>query len=63
MIIPIKMSNRFERLSEEIKTKDKNVVVISILILATQVGTECERARERQKKTELNHEINMKRFG
>lgn len=57
------MSNRFERLSEEIKTKDKNVVVISILILATQVGTECERARERQKKTELNHEINMKRFG
>ena len=34
------MLNRFERLNEEIKTKDKNVVVISILILAIQVGTE-----------------------
>ena len=44
------MLNRFERLNEEIKTKDKNIVVISILILAIQVGTESLREQERDRK-------------
>lgn len=56
----MEISNRFERLSEEIKTKDINVEVICILILfevlvllvqRIQVGAEKVREQERQKKT------------
>lgn len=69
----MEISNRFERLSEEIKTKDINVEVICILILFEVLvllvqrnsgrSRESERARETEKDLGLYHETNMKRFG